>query len=169
MTRRPDGSSAVEHRGTPEAAQTNREAQRRAQQTAQRCADWMWADDEASRAMGMELVEVTPGRAVLRMQVRPDMANGHGIAHGGFTFTLADSAFAFACNSHNRRTVAQGCDIAFLAPVRAGDVLEAEAVERWRAGRNGIYDVTVRRDGHVVAEFRGRSREIGGHFFEETP
>jgi phenylacetic acid degradation protein PaaD len=137
--------------------------------TAERCAELMWADDEASRALGMELVEVTPGRAVLRMQVRPDMANGHGIAHGGFTFTLADSAFAFACNSHNRRTVAQGCDIAFLAPVHAGDVLEAEAVERWRGGRNGIYDVTVRRDGHVVAELRGRSREIGGHFFEEKP
>ena len=155
-------SSAVGHREDPEASQTNREI-------AQRCAEVMWADDEASRAMGMRLVEVTPGRAVLRMQVRPDMANGHGIAHGGFTFTLADSAFAFACNSHNRRTVAQGCDIAFLAPVHAGDVLEAEAVERWRAGRNGIYDVTVRRDGTVVAEFRGRSREIGGHFFEETP
>jgi len=155
-------SSAVGHRENPEAAQTNREI-------AQRCGEVMWADDQASRALGMELVEVTPGRAVLRMQVRPDMANGHGIAHGGFTFTLADSAFAFACNSHNRRTVAQGCDIAFLAPVHAGDLLEAEAMERWRRGRNGIYDVTVRRDGHVVAEFRGRSREIGGHFFEETP
>jgi acyl-CoA thioesterase len=101
---------------------------------------------------------------VLTMRIRPDMANGHGIAHGGFTFTLADSAFAFACNSHNRRTVAQGCDIAFLAPAHAGDVLEAEAVERWRQGRSGIYDVTVRRGGHVVAEFRGRSREIGGPF-----
>jgi phenylacetic acid degradation protein PaaD len=159
MTRRPTtDSSAVEHHELPEGAQTNREV-------ARRCAELMWADDEASRAMGMELVEVTPGRAVLRMRVRPDMANGHGIAHGGFTFTLADSAFAFACNSHNRRTVAQGCDIAFLAPVRAGDVLEAEAVERWRGGRNGIYDVTVRCEGDVVAEFRGRSREIGGQFF----
>ena len=159
MSHHPDGSSAVDHRGNPEASQTNPEA------VAARCAELMWADDEASRAMGMELVEVAPGRAVLRMQVRPEMANGHGTAHGGFTFTLADSAFAFACNSHNRRTVAQGCDIAFLAPVHAGDVLEAEAVERWRRGRNGIYDVTVRRDGHTVAEFRGRSREIGGHFF----
>jgi acyl-CoA thioesterase len=138
------------------------------QHTAQRCAEMMWADDEASRALGMELAEVGPGRAVLRMKVRADMANGHGIAHGGFTFTLADSAFAFACNSHNRRTVAQGCDIAFLAPVRAGDVLEAEAVERWRQGRNGIYDVTVRCGDRVVAEFRGRSREIGGTFYDDT-
>jgi acyl-CoA thioesterase len=142
-------------------------AEQVAQRVAERCAELMWADDEASRALGMELVEVAPGRAVLQMSVRPDMANGHGIAHGGFTFTLADSAFAFACNSHNRRTVAQGCDIAFLAPVHAGDVLEAEAVERWRQGRNGIYDVTVRCRGRVVAEFRGRSREVGGHFFEE--
>jgi len=159
MTRRPAaGSSAVEHRDVPADPQPEREV-------AERCAALMWADDEASRALGMELVEVTPGRAVLRMRIRPDMANGHGIAHGGFTFTLADSAFAFACNSHNRRTVAQGCDIAFLAPVHAEDVLEAEAVERWRHGRNGIYDVTVRRGDHVVAEFRGRSREIGGRFF----
>jgi acyl-CoA thioesterase len=138
-----------------------------AQQTAKRCAELMWADDDASQSLGMQLVSVGPGRAVLSMKVRPDMANGHGIAHGGFMFTLADSAFAFACNSHNRRTVAQGCDIAFLVPVRSGDVLEAEAVERWRQGRNGIYDVTVRCGDQVVAEFRGRSREIGGTFFEE--
>jgi acyl-CoA thioesterase len=137
------------------------------QATARRCAELMWADDDASRSLGMQLVSVGPGRAVLSMKVRPDMANGHGIAHGGFMFTLADSAFAFACNSHNRRTVAQGCDIAFLVPVRSGDVLEAEAVERWRQGRNGIYDVTVRCGDQVVAEFRGRSREIGGTFFEE--
>lgn len=137
------------------------------QSVAQRCAELMWADDVASQGLGMELAAIAPGRAVLTMKVRPDMANGHGIAHGGFTFTLADSAFAFACNSHNRRTVAQGCDIAFLAPVRAGDVLEAEAVERWREGRNGIYDITVRCGEAVVAEFRGRSREIGGTFFEE--
>jgi acyl-CoA thioesterase len=137
------------------------------QETAERCAELMWADDDASQSLGMQLVSVGPGRAVLSMKVRSDMANGHGIAHGGFMFTLADSAFAFACNSHNRRTVAQGCDIAFLVPVRSGDVLEAEAVERWRQGRNGIYDVTVRCGDQVVAEFRGRSREIGGTFFEE--
>jgi phenylacetic acid degradation protein PaaD len=155
MTRRPTtGSSAVEHRDVPEETRTD-------QEVAGRCAELMWADDEASRALGMELVEVTPGRAVLRMRVRPDMANGHGIAHGGFTFTLADSAFAFACNSHNRRTVAQGCDIAFLAAVHAEDVLEAEAVERWRHGRNGIYDVTVRLPNEaVIAEFRGHSRAL---------
>jgi acyl-CoA thioesterase len=139
----------------------------RAQETAERCAELMWADDDASQSLGMQLVSVGPGRAVLSMKVRSDMANGHGIAHGGFMFTLADSAFAFACNSHNRRTVAQGCDIAFLVPVHSGDVLEAEAVERWRQGRNGIYDVTVRCGDQVVAEFRGRSREIGGTFFEE--
>jgi acyl-CoA thioesterase len=155
-------SSAVEHREIPTTSQTNRDGL-----VAQRCADLMWADDEASRALGMELAEAGPGRAVVRMKIRSDMANGHGIAHGGFTFTLADSAFAFACNSHNRRTVAQGCDIAFLAPVHAGEVLEAEAVERWREGRNGIYDVTVRCGDRVVAEFRGRSREIGGAFFDD--
>jgi acyl-CoA thioesterase len=127
----------------------------------------MWADDRASQALGMELVEVTSGRAVLRMTVRPDMANGHAIGHGGFTFALADSAFAFACNSRGRRTVAASCDISFLAAVRVGDVLEAEALERYRRGRTGIYDITVRRGGEVVAEFRGRSREIGGNLLDE--
>jgi acyl-CoA thioesterase len=131
-------------------------------EVARRCAKQMWADDVASQGLGMEIVEVAPGRAVLQMKVRTDMANGHGIAHGGLIFTLADSAFAFACNSHNRRTVAQGADIAFVAPVHAGDVLVADAEERWREGRNGIYDVTVRRGDRVVAEFRGRSREVGG-------
>lgn len=134
---------------------------------ARRCAAVMWADDKASQALGMELVEVAPGRAVLRMVVRPDMANGHAIGHGGFTFALADSAFAFACNSHGRRTVAASCDISFLAAVRVGDVLEAEAQERHRRGRTGIYDITVRRGGEVVAEFRGRSREIGGNLLDE--
>ena len=137
-------------------------------EVARRCAELMWAVDVASQGLGMELAEVGPGRALLRMKVRADMANGHGIAHGGFTFALADSAFAFACNTYNRRTVAQGCDIAYLAPVRAGEVLEAEAVERWREGRNGIYDVTVRCGDRVVAEFRGRSREIGGGFFDDS-
>jgi acyl-CoA thioesterase len=139
-----------------------------AQRVAERCAELMWADDEASQALGMDLAEVGPGRAMLQMLVRSDMSNGHGIAHGGFTFALADSAFAFACNSRNRRTVAQSCDIAFLAPVHSGDRLEAEAVERWRQGRSGIYDVTVRCGDRVVAEFRGRSREIGGAFFDDT-
>lgn len=145
---------------------TDREATARS--TAWRCAELMMAEDVASRGLGIEIVDVGPGRAVLKMSVRADMANGHGIVHGGFTFTLADSAFAFACNSHNRRTVAQACDISFLAPAHAGEVLEAEAVERWRKGRNGICDVTVRCGDNVVAEFRGRSREIGGRFFDDT-
>ena len=111
---------------------------------ARRSADAMWAGDAASRGLGMELVDVAPGRATLRMSVRADMVNGHAIGHGGFTFTLADSAFAFACNSYNRSTVAAACEIRFLAPTRLGDVLEATAVERSRAGRDGVYDVTVR-------------------------
>jgi acyl-CoA thioesterase len=133
-----------------------------AQEVAAAAAAAMWADDQASQALGMRVVTVGPGRAVLSMTVRPDMTNGHGIGHGGFTFALADSAFAFACNSYDRRTVAARCDIAFLAPIREGDELVAEAVERHRAGRNGIYDVAVRRGDEVVAEFRGTSREVGG-------
>ena len=136
------------------------------EQTAQRCADLMWSGDSASRSLGMELVEVGPGRATIRMTVRDDMVNGHGIGHGGLTFTLADSAFAFACNSYNRRTVAQSCEITFHAATRLGDVLVAEAVERRREGRDGTYDVTVRKADTVVAEFVGRSKEIRGSFFE---
>ncbi len=135
--------------------------------TARRCAELMWAEDRASQALGMEIVEVRPGRATLRMPVREDMVNGHDIGHGGLTFTLADSAFAFACNSHNRRTVAAGAEVRFRAPTRRGDVLVATAVERSREGRDGVYDVTVTRDDVVVAEFTGRSKEIGGTFFEE--
>jgi acyl-CoA thioesterase len=136
------------------------------QQTAERCAELMWKDDNASQSLGMELVDVAPGRATIRMAVRDDMVNGHGIGHGGFTFSLADSAFAFACNTYNRRTVAQAAEIAFRAPTRLGDVLTAEAVERDREGRDGTYDVTVRNGHAVVAEFVGRSREIRGSFFE---
>ena len=135
---------------------------------ARACADAMWADDSASRALGMTVEQVAPGRARLAMTVRPDMTNGHGIAHGGFIFMLADSAFAFACNSYNERTVAQACDIVFVAPVQEGETLVAEATERGRYGRNGIYDISVTRlgagseDPEIVAEFRGRSRTIGG-------
>jgi len=136
---------------------------------ARRCADLMWADDRASQALGMELVDVGPGRATLRMTVRDDMVNGHDIGHGGLTFTLADSAFAFACNSHNRRTVAAGAEVRFRAPTHGGDVLTATEVERSREGRDGVYDVTVTRADVVVAEFTGRSKEIGGTFFEEAP
>jgi len=129
---------------------------------ARRAAAAMWADDIASQGLGMELLEIAPGRAVVRMPVRADMVNGHAICHGGFVFALADSAFAFACNARNRRTVAQAADIVFVAPARLHDVLEATAGERHRFGRNGIYDVTVRRGDDVVAEFRGRSREVTG-------
>jgi acyl-CoA thioesterase len=132
-----------------------------AQETAERSAAAMWADDRASQALGMEILEVGPGRAVLRMRVREDMVNGHAIGHGGLTFTLADSAFAFACNSYGRTTVAAAAEIRFRRPTRLGDVLVATAVERTRDGRDGVYDVTVRDGDAVVATFVGRSREIG--------
>jgi len=122
----------------------------------------MFAADEASRALGMELLEAGGGRAVVRMPITAAMVNGHAIAHGGFVFALADSAFACACNSHGPVTVAAGADITFVRPVRAGDVLTAYAQERARFGRSGIYDVTVRRGDEMVAEFRGRSRTIDG-------
>jgi phenylacetic acid degradation protein PaaD len=131
---------------------------------AQRSAAAMWAGDLASQALGFEVSGVSPGRAVARMTVTAAMVNGHAIAHGGYVFLLADTAFAFACNTYGQVTVARGADITFVAPAREGDVLEAVAQERHRAGRNGIYDVTVRRLGgsggsDVVAEFRGHSRE----------
>ena len=135
------------------------------QEVAEASAAAMWAGDNASKALGMSIRSVGPGRAVLEMTVREDMVNGHGIGHGGLTFTLADSAFAFACNSYNRSTVAQACEVRFTAPTRLGDVLVAEAVERSREGRDGTYDVTVRHDDTVVATFVGRSREIRGTLF----
>jgi acyl-CoA thioesterase len=139
-----------------------------AQILARRCAEAMWRDDLASQGLGMALGDVAPGRATISMTVRDDMTNGHGTAHGGFIFALADSAFAFACNSYNERTVAQACDIVFAAPARAGDRLVAEAVERHRFGRNGLYDIRVRCDDRVVAEFRGRSRTIGGALVDDA-
>ena len=130
---------------------------------AERCADAMWAEDSASRGLGMEVVEVGQGRAVIAMTVTSAMVNGHGMMHGGYIFTLADSAFAFACNTHNQRCVAQHCAITYIAAGRLGDRLIATAVERSRAGRSGISDVTVvRSDGTVIAEFRGNSRTIEG-------
>jgi len=132
-------------------------------EVAEACARAMWADDQASQGLGMVVERVAPGEAVLSMTIRPEMTNGHGICHGGFIFTLADSAFAFACNTYNQRTVAQHCAITFLQPGRRGDTLTAHAVERNRSGRSGIYDVTVRDGrGEVVAEFRGHSRTIAG-------
>ena len=134
---------------------------------ARRSADAMWASDRASQALGMTITDVGPGTATLAMTVRDDMLNGQAIGHGGLTFTLADSAFAFACNSYNRRVVAAAADIRFLAPTREGDVLVASAVERTREGRDGVYDVTVRCGDTVVAEFVGHSVEIRGTHFEE--
>lgn len=121
----------------------------------------MMAKDEASRRLGIELVDLGEGQAVTRMTVRQDMVNGHAMAHGGLIFALADTAFACACNSFGPVTVAASAEIVFVAPARAGDVLVAEAVLRTRFGRAGLYDVTVRRDGDVIAEFRGRSYQLG--------
>jgi acyl-CoA thioesterase len=122
----------------------------------------MWADDRASRELGMEAVVVELDHAVVRMTVTAAMVNGHAIAHGGYLFTLADSAFALACNSRGVLTVAAGADISFVTPARLGDVLVAEATQRTTYGRSGLTDVTVTResDGALVAEFRGRSRSL---------
>ncbi|WP_460396404.1 hydroxyphenylacetyl-CoA thioesterase PaaI [Actinophytocola sediminis] len=120
----------------------------------------MLADDLASRSLGMSLVDAGTGFAVVSMTVVETMVNGHGIAHGGFVFLLADTAFACACNSHGPVTVAAGADITFVASAKLGDELTASARERVTYGRSGIYDVTVSRDQDVIAEFRGRSRTI---------
>jgi acyl-CoA thioesterase len=136
------------------------------EEVARRSADAMWAEDRASQWLGMAVREVGPGRAVLTMRVGRDMVNGHAIGHGGLTFALADSAFAFACNSYNRRAVAAGAEIRFRLPTRLGDELVATAVERSSDGRDGVYDVTVTSGDTVVAEFVGRSREIGGPVWE---
>ena len=140
-----------------------------AAEIAQRSADAMWAEDKASRALGMRIEKVAPGLAVLSMTVGVNMVNGHGLCHGGYIFTLADSAFAFACNSHNQRHVAQHCAVTFLAPGRLGMRLVAEARERHRGERNGICDVTVKTDaGELIAEFRGHSRSIRGTLVPEA-
>jgi len=129
---------------------------------ARACADRMYADDAASRALGMAVDDVAPGRATVRMTVTDAMTNGHGTCHGGYVFLLADSAFAFACNTYDVVTVAAAADVVFVAPARVGDELVAEAAERVRFGRSGVYDITVRRaGGDVVAEFRGHSRSLG--------
>jgi acyl-CoA thioesterase len=135
---------------------------------ARACADAMWADDTASRGLGMRLEDVGPGRARLSLPITAAMVNGHGICHGGFIFALADSAMAFACNSYGEHAVAQHCAISFIRPGRRGETLTAEAVERTRSGRSGIYDVRVcNAVGETVAEFRGHSRTTGGRFFAE--
>jgi acyl-CoA thioesterase len=129
---------------------------------ARACAEAMWKEDDASKGLGMELVEVKPGQATLSMTVQPHMVNGQRIAHGGFIFLLADSAFAFACNSQNERAVAAQCNISFIKPGKLGDLLIASAREISRSGRSGIYDVRVTVDDTVIAEFRGHSRLITG-------
>ena len=134
---------------------------------ARACAEAMWKEDDASKGLGMEILQVRPGEAVLTMTVGPHMVNGHGIAHGGFIFLLADSAFAFACNSHNQRAVAAQCNISFIRPGRLGDRLIATAREISRSGRSGIYDVRVTVDDTAIAELRGHSRTIGGAWVPE--
>ncbi len=138
---------------------------------ARACADVMWANDDASRGLGMEIVEIAAGRARLAMTVDGRMTNGQDICHGGFIFALADSAFAFACNGANQFAVAQHCAVTFVAPAYAGDRLTAEAVERISHGRSGIYDVTVTdQKGQVIAEFRGHSRTVKGqHLPDDGP
>jgi len=123
----------------------------------------MFARDAASQALGMKLVEIRPGYARMSMPVRTDMLNGHQTCHGGFIFALADSAFAFACNSHNHTTVGAGCTIDYLAPGRLDDLLTAEAIERTLAGKTGIYDVNVtNQEGKMIATFRGKSHRVAG-------
>jgi acyl-CoA thioesterase len=121
----------------------------------------LYATDGASQGLGIRIVDVAPGTATVAMTVRDDMVNGHGICHGGFIFLLADSGFAFACNSYGAATVASGATIDFLAPAHTGDLLSAVAREEWLGGRIGIYDVVVSRDdGTVIAHFRGRSHRL---------
>ena len=136
---------------------------------AQEVARLMWADDRASQALGMQLLEVRPGYARISMTVRRDMTNGHGMCHGGFMFLLADSTFAFACNSHNQKAVAASAEIHFLAPAQEGDVLTAEGQEQHLAGRSGVYDTRVTdQSGKLVALFRGKSATIKGQFIETS-
>lgn len=139
------------------------------QQVADRCTAVMWVDDHAAQGLGIVIDSVTPGTATVRMTVRQDMVNGHGICHGGFIFALADTNFAYACNSFNHRAVAAGVDINFLAPAHLGDTLTAVGGARHQGGRSGIYDIEVtNQDGKTIAVFRGRSSRIKGQFFDES-
>jgi acyl-CoA thioesterase len=138
------------------------------QSVAEGSARAMYAQDHASQALGMRILEVRPGYARLSMTVREDMVNGHKLCHGGLIFTLADSAFAFACNTYNSVTVASAANVEFLLPARLGDELTATAEERSRSKRTGVYDVVVRnKQGESVALFRGRSHELGGSITTE--
>ena len=144
--------------------------EKNAEALARRVGEAMFAADRASREfMQMELLSCAPGRAVMRMTVRQDMLNGHEICHGGLIFTLADSTFAFACNSYNKVAVAAGCSIEFLKPAQLGDVLTCEGVEQTLQGRHGIYDMRVSNQrGEVVAMFRGKSAQIQGAVIAEA-
>ena len=138
------------------------------EETAKAAGAAMYAGDLASQRLGIEITEIGPGRATAVLRITETMINGHDVAHGGYVFLLADTAFAFACNSYGDSTLAAGAEISFVAPVRLGDELVADAVERIRYGKSGLYDVTVRRssDGAVVAEFRGRSRTVAGSLLD---
>jgi acyl-CoA thioesterase len=132
---------------------------------AETCAMLMWEEDNASQKLGMKLLHIAPGEADISMTVTKDMTNGHGNCHGGYIFALADSAFAFACNTYNQVTVAQHCSVTYIAPGSLNDLLTASAREVSRTGRSGIYDIRVARgDGTVIAEFRGHSRTINRTF-----
>ena len=136
---------------------------------AKAAAEVMWREDNASKWLGMKIEEVRPGYARLSMTVTANMVNGHNLCHGGLIFTLADSTFAFACNSHNQRAVAAGCAIEFLAPAFLGDVLTAEGVEQALRGRTGVYDMKVtNQNNELIAVFRGKSATIKGLLVEET-
>ena len=138
------------------------------QRRAERATRALFGGDRASQALGMAVESSGPGQATVTMTVRPDMVNGHRVCHGGLIFTLADSAFAFACNSHGDNTVAAGAAIEFLLPAREGDVLRAVATERWRAGRTGIYEIEVQNQrGETIALFRGRSHQIAGRLIDD--
>jgi acyl-CoA thioesterase len=140
------------------------------QELAEACAQAMWQDDRASQGLGMTLDHVGPHAAGMSMTVTPAMANGHGTCHGGFLFALADSAFAFACNSANQRAVAAHCSISYLRPAHPGDRLTAVAEHRAEQGRTALYDIRIaNQDGEVIAEFRGHARSLGSKFFEDQP
>ncbi|SFC29526.1 acyl-CoA thioesterase [Marinospirillum celere] len=133
------------------------------QQLAEACAESMFSRDQASQKLGMKIESVAPGKAVLTMTVDERMIQGHGNCHGGYLFTLADSAFAFSCNTYDKATVASGCSIEYMRPARVGDQLTATAEERSRGGRTGVYDITItNQDGKTVALFRGKSFEVNG-------
>src|SRR5271169_6554841 len=135
---------------------------------ARSCADAMWADDATSRSLGLELISIEAGQAMLGMTVGAGMANWHDTCHGGFIYLLADTAFGYACNSRNQRMVGQHCTITYLNPAKRGERLVAHAIERQREGRSGIYDVSVKReDGAAIAEFRGHARAVSGNILAD--